>query len=226
MDIHFHHTDHYLNDIWDLEETHKIAEIVIANKELLTDFADFILNSTTIKKYKTRRVEMLTAYNNSPLNKILKLFKQALKKININGENKRDNLNRLRGAILEILIYQIVLDRFEQNAHNCRVKINSKTINHNGKKTIDIACYSKKENKATFFECKVHPYWFNDKEFGYLNKLFSSLNEDIKDLLVAGVSLDYEIFVENKFNENNIKNIRPFGRRKIEELIENIDGVA
>ncbi|MFW6025970.1 MAG: hypothetical protein ACOCRX_06465 [Candidatus Woesearchaeota archaeon] len=222
MNIHFHHIDHFLDEIWDMEETKKIAELIIKNPDLLNEFADFILNSTNMDKYNNRRVQLLITYNDSDnLNKILKLFKSSLEKLSNNDQSQKKNLDHLRGAILEILIYRIISDSFEKRNHNCRVKVSSHTIEYRGKKTIDIACYSEQENRAKFFECKVNPYWFNEKEFGYLNNLYNHTNEIISDLVVAGASFDYDIKIKNKFEKNDITNIIPFGRTKIEELIDN-----
>lgn len=221
MDIHFHHTDRALDHLWDLKELHQAANLVNENKELLNDVADLILTSTNINRYKTRKAGMLAYIDNPKLKEVMNLFERAMEKLKDNGSSQDNNLKQLRGAFLEILIYKIISPRFEKKNHNCRVKIDSETIFYHDKRTIDIACYNSQENKGEFFECKVNPYWFNEKEFGYLLTLYNKLDEKVDKLIVAGVSFDYASYVKIRFAEKNIRDIYPFGREHIEKLIDN-----
>jgi hypothetical protein len=159
VQIYFHRTDHQLDQLWDLEELHEIADIIIENSYLLWDIADLILTSTSLEKYRERRIHILANnMDDSILRRTLSLFKKTLDKLSNNGKSQDKNLEELRGAFLEILVYRIVSPRFSKKNHNCRVKVNSETIAYKDKLTIDIACYDNTDKKGKFFECKVNPY--------------------------------------------------------------------
>lgn len=174
-----------------------IVTSVINNTQLLPYLCECILHFNSYEKY-SRREGNVTSFEKWQerlkcifQSEFVDDFISKLKRLYEEGKDDHKKLSRLRGRVLELLIFHFVYKRYNAPGYiilqGCGVKINGRLIATEERKTVDIAAWNGMFGE--FYETKVGPDLFDEKVIKYLGLLAVKLQEVNIKAIVACVTM-------------------------------------
>jgi len=174
-----------------------IVTSVVNNTVLLPYLCECIFHFNSYEKYSRREgnvtsfekwEERLKGIFNS---EFIDDFISKLKKLYEEGKDDHKKLSRLRGRVLELLVFHFVYKRYSVPGYiilqGCGVKINGRLIATEERRTVDIAAWN--GMLGEFYETKVGPDLFDEKVIKYLGLLTVKLQEVNIKAIVACVTM-------------------------------------
>ncbi|WP_271629590.1 hypothetical protein [Caldicellulosiruptor sp. DIB 104C] len=174
-----------------------IVTSVVNNTHLLPYLCECILHFNNYEKY-SRKEGDITSFEKwqERLKSIFKTefvddFILKLRRLYEEGKDDHKKLSRLRGRVLELLIFHFVYKRYNAPGYivlqGCGVKINGRLIATEERKTVDIAAWNGMFGE--FYETKVGPDLFDEKVIKYLGLLAVELQKVNLKSIVACVTM-------------------------------------
>lgn len=232
---------------------YKLVSFIEKNQDYMNYFADILLEFSTYSIERMKKMEKklnlikkkLTNEENIDLEKFdnfKKLVINYYKRVDapdfyngISEEVKKydkskfltpqDCLNIMRGKIFEIIVENMVKERYKSpNFFNCgcMIILNGNELITDKRKTVDVAGWT--GDFGEFYECKVSPYSFDEDTYQYIYFIEKNfLNENINYYL-ACVTLDTHerLMVKSECIEQKLgikgQAIKMLGREKLEYI--------
>ncbi|MEW6230273.1 MAG: hypothetical protein AB1700_19675 [Bacillota bacterium] len=234
MSLGFSHVDTFMDDVLAYKEVQDVAEFLCQNirhNELIVKAADGILRSKgpgefrhwmsnlladiglTERAKKDRRLLGKLA---ELLDAVYSLCLQAHPALS--QEEERERLGKLRGAVLEAFVGQVLRLRYSTVETGCSVELNGSRISP---RTFDVAGVDNPGDPAQgeLYECKVGAYFIERHDLENIEETLRQLREaKLAGVLASIVSFETKYDLLPRFKKLRFPNQKVIDRNKLKCL--------